>query len=60
MDGDLRYNFNKNLVYLEKVTSDNCFADELIGSRFFTNIKQNLNEGNRNNRKLYASEIVDK
>lgn len=35
MDGDLRYNFNKNLVYLEKVTSDNCFADELIGSGFF-------------------------
>lgn len=60
IDGDLRYNFNKNLVYLEKITSDNDFAYKLIGNSFFTDIHQNLHEENRNNRKVYALKIVDK
>lgn len=60
IDGDLRYNFNKNLVYLEKITSDNDFAYKLIESSFFTDIHQNLGEEDRSNRKRYALKIVNK
>ena len=60
IDGDLRYNFNKNFTYLEKITSDNSFVFKLIGESFFTDVQKTLDENNRDSRKFQANKIIIK
>lgn len=60
IDGDLRYNFNKNLTYLERITSDNCLVFKLLGENFFNDIRVKIHEDDRNSRKICSSEIRNK
>lgn len=55
IDGDLRYNFIKNLVYLQQFTNDNKVARCLIDSHFFSEINCKLDENDRSNRMNNAS-----
>ena len=60
IDGDLRYNFKKNLTYLEQITSDNRLVFELVGMNFFNNIRTRLDDNDRGSRKECSIEIKTK
>lgn len=60
IDGDLRYNFNKNLTYLERITSDNRLVFKLLGENFFNDIRVKIHEDDRNSRKICSGEIGNK
>lgn len=58
-DGDLRYNFNKNLTYLQRITMDNPIVSAILKKDFFENIYLTVDEDNRQSRKINAMKISE-
>lgn len=59
-DGDLRYNFETNLLYLEQFISTKPIIQKLVPSDFFTEIRSTLDEKIRQSRKESAKKIYIK
>ena len=58
-DGDLRYNFNKNLTYLQRITMDNPIVSAILKKDFFENLYLTVDEDNRQSRKINAMKISE-
>ncbi len=58
-DGDLRYNFRKNLTYLQKISIDNAIVYNILENNFFEDIISNINEEQRDSRKNNALKICE-
>ena len=59
VDGDLRYNFNKNLTYLQRITMDNPIVSTILKKDFFEDIYWIVDEDNRQSRKINAMKISE-
>lgn len=60
VDGDLRYNFEKNLDYLNQLIKDSKAVADLIEKEFFNEIYADLDENIRKNRKENAKKICNR
>ncbi len=59
IDGDMRYKFNKNFSYLKSLINDNIVAKKLINRDVFVDVENNIDENNRDSRKLNSIKICD-
>lgn len=59
IDGDMRYKFNKNFSYLKSLINDNIVAKKLINRDVFVDVENNIDEDNRDSRKLNSIKICD-
>ena len=59
IDGDLRYNFNKNLTYLQKITMDNPTVFAILKKDFFEDILWEIDEDDRYSRKANSIKISE-
>ncbi len=59
-EGDLRYNFETNLRYLEAFISDKSTINSLLDSNFFTETRNLLDDKDRHSRKEVSNQIYKK
>lgn len=59
IDGDMRYNFSKNFTYLSHFIDDNDIARKLISHEILIEASVDINEDNRDSRKLNSKKICN-